>query len=113
MARGRFESLLLQRLSGCYESPGGEVWVRSEDALAAVELAAREGFRLLGLEGFIVGPEGVYPAMSRIADFSGDTASSLVAAETLLRGEWSDPPTDVHPEASGHYMIDVCVAEDG
>jgi hypothetical protein len=111
VAKGRFELLLLQRFAGCHESPGGEVWVKAEDALSAVALAAKEGFRLLGLEGFIVGPEGVFPAMSRIADFSADASAGLAIAQNLLRGEWSRPPTDVHPAASGLYMIDVCVAD--
>jgi hypothetical protein len=104
--------MLLQRFDGCYESPGGEVWVRSEDALAAVQLATAEGFRLLGLEGFIVGPAGVFPAMSRIADFSPDLGAGAETAERLLRGDWSEAPTDVHPDASGIYMVDVCVADD-
>ena len=109
---GRFERLLLQRFDGCYQSPGGEVWVRSEDALAALRLVETEGFRLLGLEGFIVGAAGVFPAMSRIADLSGAGNSAAEAAERLLRGEWSQAPTDVHLDASGTYMVDLCV-DDG
>ncbi len=104
--------MLLQRFAECYESPGGEVWVKAEDALAALRLAETEGFRLLGLEGFMVGPAGVFPAMSRIADFSSEGNAAAVAAERLLRGEWSQAPTDVHPDASGTYMIDLCV-DDG
>ena len=69
-------------------------------------------FRLLGLEGFIVGPTGVYPAMSRIADFSSDTDAAKTARRLLL-GEWSEPPTDVHPDAAGIYMIDLVVADRG
>jgi len=105
--------MLLQRFDGCYESPGGEVWVRAEDALAAVRLAKTEGFRLLGLEGFIVGPKGVFVAMSRIVDFSSDWNAGPETAERLLRGEWSQAPTDVHPDTSDIYMIDLCVADDG
>src|SRR3954466_10353722 len=111
MAQGRFEQMLLQRFDGCYESPGGEVWVRSEDALAAVRLAKVEGFRLLGLEAFIVGPTGIFPAMSRIADFSSDREAAATA-ERLLLGDWSEAPSDVHPDAAGTYMVDVCVADE-
>jgi hypothetical protein len=111
VATGRFEQLPLERFEDCYESPGGEVWVRAEDALAALELAKVEGFRLLGFEGFIVGPEGVFPAMSRIADFPSGATTWPLAAE-MLRGPWSERPTDVHPQAAGRYMIDVCVSEE-
>ena len=71
------------------------------------------GLQLLGLEGFIVGEDGtVFPAMSRITDYSGaDSVATLAAARTLLVGEWADPPIDVHADATGRYMIDVVVAD--
>jgi hypothetical protein len=103
-----FEQLLLQRFGGCYTSPGGEVWVRFQDAIPAVELAHESGFRLLGLEGFIVDAAGtVFPELNRIADFSQRAeVDAFATATALLTGQWSAPPEDVHPEASGIYMID-------
>jgi hypothetical protein len=92
--------------------PGGEVWVRYEDAVAAVDLAQERGLRLLGLEGFVVG-ESVYPSMSRIADFSGPDyqGSAYDDAKALLIGPWTDVPDDLHSDAEGIYMIDVAVED--
>ncbi|MEO6712329.1 MAG: hypothetical protein ABIM89_02740 [Mycobacteriales bacterium] len=114
MADSRFNRELLARFPHCYVSPSGaEVWVRKEHALAAVDLAQGRGLPLLGMEGFVVGESGVYPAMSRIADFSYDSFAGdpYECARTLLNGEWSSPPEDVHPDAEGDYMIDIVVED--
>lgn len=107
-----FNRELLSRFDGCHVSPNQqEVWVKHEDAFAAVELARAMGLRLLGMEAFVVADAVVYPAMSRIVDFSADGLSGdpYEAAATLLAAGWSLPPDDVHPDASGEYMIDLVV----
>lgn len=107
-----FAQALLARFAGCYESPGGEVWVRRVDALEAVAMAEEMGLRLLGLEGFMVGAANVFPALSRIADFSTDTPEiGFVKARALLAGDWTTPPADLHRDAAGDYMIDLVVEE--
>lgn len=65
-----FRHEVQSRFLGTCTSPGGEAWVRHEDAVATLDLAHERGLRLLGMEGFVVG-EHVYPSVSRIADFSG------------------------------------------
>ena len=60
---------LRARFSGCYTTSGGEVWVCSEDAVAALDLEGKHGLRLLGMEGFVVGDVSVYPSMSWIAGY--------------------------------------------
>lgn len=110
--RGLFEQALLARFTGCYESPGGEVWVQRSDALEAVTMVEQMGLRLVGLEGYIVSAPQVFPALSRIADFSaGSPEAAVVTARALLAGEWMQRPTDVHPDAVGDYMIDLVVTE--
>jgi hypothetical protein len=109
--RSAFCQALLDRFDGCYESPGGEVWVRYADALEAVDLADRMGIRLLGMEGFLVDGTDVFPAMSRIADFGdADAATAQTTARSLLTGTWAEPPHDVHSDAKGEYLIDLAVA---
>jgi hypothetical protein len=106
---GRFEQSLIERFDGCYVSPGGEVWVQRADALAALQLAEDMDRKLLGMEGFIVGESGIYPAMSR-TDFSKASATDAYsAARALLAGDWAEPPDDVHSDAKGDYMIDLVV----
>lgn len=105
-----FASALRARFANCHEATNGEVWVRQEDALEAVEIAHELGLRVLGLEGFIVGGANVFPAMSRVADFSHrDLEWAADAARALLGGEWSTPPVDVDPSAAGDYLIEVVV----
>jgi hypothetical protein len=66
--------------------------------------------KLLGMEGFIVGESGIYPAMSRITDYSKASATEVYsAARALLAGDWAEPPDDVHSDAEGDYMIDLVV----
>lgn len=104
---------LLARFAGCHTTSGGEVWVRYEDARAALDLAQERGLPLLGMEGFVVGYENVYPSMSRIADYSSLEAPGFAydQARTLLAGLWATIPDDLHSEAEGHYMIDLVVAD--
>lgn len=113
---GAFNHELLSRFAGCYVSPNErEVWIRYADAFAAVDLARAMGLRLLGMEAFVVADGAVYPAMSRIADFSGAGFSGdpFEVACALLAEGWSLPPDDVHPDASGEYMIDLVVDDAG
>ncbi len=107
-----FERALLARFSGTYTTSGGEVWVRYEDAEAAIDLAQKQGLRLLGMEGFVVG-ESIHPSMSRIADFSGTDSCGTAydAAKTLLIGPWAEVPDDMHEDATGPYMIDIVVGD--
>jgi hypothetical protein len=92
--------------------PGGEVWVRHADAVAAVDLAQELGLHLLGMEGFLVGETGVYPSMSRIADYSapGFVGNPYDHAKAQLTGGWADVPDDLHDDAEGDYLIDLVVA---
>lgn len=105
-----FDRELLSRFPGSLTRPGGEVWVRYEDAVAAVDLARGRGLSLLGLEGFVVGGN-VYPSMSRIADFSRSEypGSAYDDAKALLIGPWAEVPEDLHSDAAGIYMIAVAV----
>jgi len=73
----------------------GEIFI---DAAACVELideAERGGVRVLGLEGFLVDDESVFPALSRVADFSAESgvATTWERARALLTGPWRTPPT--------------------
>jgi hypothetical protein len=69
---------------------------------------------VLGLEGLIDSDEAVYPALSRIADFSDDPSDVAAhKAIALLSGEWSQgpkPADQMHSEASGRHMIAVVLA---
>jgi hypothetical protein len=109
----RFGGELRARFSGCHTTSGGEVWVRHEDAVAALDLAREHGLRLLGMEGFVVGDVSVYPSMSRIADYSSleEPGTAYDHARALLIGPWVTIPDDLHSEAEGHYMIDLVVAD--
>lgn len=102
-----FERELLARFSGTCRTAGGEVWVRYEDAVSAIDLAQERGLRVLGMEGFIVGAN-VYPSMSRIADFSPQE-NAYGDARALLLGPWVEVPDDLHGDAAGLYMIDIVV----
>jgi hypothetical protein len=90
---------------------GGETYVSAECVRELIGQAELEGFRLLGLEGFLVDEAGVYPAIGRIADFSSASPEVAVqCARELLAGSWATPPTasdQMHPEAIGRHMIAV------
>lgn len=84
------------------------------DAAAAADLiaeAAQKNVKVLGLDGFLVGDTGIYPALSRIADFSDDTLDvANRKALALLAGEWANAPDgddQMHGEATGRYMLSV------
>ncbi len=91
---------------------GNETFI---DPVACVELineAEQAGVRVLGLEGFLIDDESVYPALSRIADFSGDAGvvAPCAHARALLTGAWRSPPTSgdqVDPAAGGRHMVAV------
>ena len=105
-----FRLELQTRFVGTYTISGGEVWVRYEDAVAAIDLAQERGLRVLGMEGFVVGGN-VYPCMSRIADFSlsGDRGNAYQYARALLIGPWATVLDVLRSDANGTYMIDVAV----
>ena len=107
-----FERELLARFSGTFTTEGGEVWVRHQDAEAAIDLAQARGLRVLGMEGFVVG-ENVYPSMSRIIDYSppGYQGCAYDDARALLVGPWATIPDDMHGDAEGPYMIGIVVAD--
>lgn len=107
-----FESELLAKFPRAVTTPGGEVWVRHEDAVAAIDVAQKRGLRLLGMDGFVVG-ESVYVYMSRIADFSlrDYRGSAYDDAKTLLTGPRAQVPDDLHEDASGRYTIDIVVRD--
>jgi hypothetical protein len=90
---------------------GGEIFLAAEAVPGLIDEAGRQGVKVLGLEGFLISGEQVYPALSRIADFSADPARlSAARARELLTGPWATPPTpadQMHPEAAGRYMIAV------
>jgi hypothetical protein len=104
---------LRARFFGCHITSGGEVWVRYEDAVAALDLARERGLPLLGMEGFVVGDVRVYPSMSRIADYSAleEPETAYDHARALLIGPWATIPDDLHSEAEGHYVIDLVVTD--
>ena len=84
------------------------------DAAAAADLiaeAAQKNVKVLGLDGFLVGDTGIYPALSRIVDFSDDALDiANCKALALLAGEWANAPDgddQMHGEATGRYMLSV------
>jgi hypothetical protein len=90
---------------------GGEIFLAAEAVTGLIDEAERHGVKVLGLEGFLVSDGQVYPALSRIANFSADPAQlSAARSRDLLSGPWASPPTpadQMHPEAAGRYMIAV------
>jgi hypothetical protein len=95
---------------------GGDTFVAFDAAEALLDEARRQGVKVLGLEGFLVAEDAVYPALGRIADFSAEPASTADArARALLRGPWAHPPTaedQVHRDAAGGHMLTI-VLDDG
>ncbi len=92
-----------------------ELFFAAEVVSDLIDRAQRSGVRVLGLEGFIVGDSYVYPALSRIADFSSDDIQTGASrARDLLASGWRDPPTSedqMHPDATGRHMIVVVLEE--
>ena len=52
---------------------GSEWFVDAAAAPILVIEASERNVKVLGLEGFLIDETGIYPALSRIADFSNDT----------------------------------------
>jgi hypothetical protein len=90
---------------------GNEIFVSADAVHELLEQAQRTETLVLGLEGFIVDDESVYPALSRIADFSRLTPEEAAGeALALVNGPWRLPPTpsdQMHSEARGRHMIVV------
>ena len=93
---------------------GGETFLSVDAARDLIEEADRRGVRVLGLEGFLIGDGAVYPALSRVADFSDASPRDAVAqAKHLLEGAWASAPTtddQMQSAASGRYMLAVVLA---
>ena len=66
---------------------GGETLVAAEVALELLDEARRQRIQSSGLEGFLIDGEAVYPALSRIADFS---ALSTQSADLRAASYWQD-----------------------
>ena len=49
---------------------GSETFIDADVVPQLLDEVERRGVRLLGLEGFLIGDEDIFPALSRIADFS-------------------------------------------
>jgi hypothetical protein len=84
------------------------------DAAAAPDLiaeAVQKNVKVLGLDGFLVGDTGIYPALSRIADFSDDALDvANRKALALLAGDWATAPDaeeQMHSGAAGRYVLSV------
>jgi hypothetical protein len=90
---------------------GGETFLSWDAAHDLIEEAEHRGVKVLGLEGFLIGEQGTFPALSRIADFSNSSVAEAAAeAKRLLEDAWATAPTpsdQMHPEASGRYMLAV------
>jgi hypothetical protein len=94
---------------------GSEWFVDATIAPNLVAEAAKRNVRILGLEGFLIDDTGIYPALSRIADFSSDAPEvANRKALALLNGEWAIAPTpadQMSSEATGRHMLAVVVDE--
>ncbi|MGH9231366.1 MAG: hypothetical protein ACRD07_22000, partial [Acidimicrobiales bacterium] len=83
---------------------GGETFVGIDAADEFISEAERQGIRILGLEGFLIADDGVYPALSRLADSSDvtDAQQSAALARELILGPWRTPPTPVDQMSERH-----------
>jgi hypothetical protein len=91
---------------------GGETFVDIDAVEDLLNEAERRSIRVLGLEGFLVADDGVYPAFGRIADLSEvvDAQQSASLARDLVRGTWRTLPTaadEIGAEARGRHMLTV------
>jgi hypothetical protein len=76
---------------------GGETFLDAAAVPDLLDQAEQRSVKVLGLEGFLISGQHVYPALSRIADFSADTVpASISRARALLAGPWASPPTATH-----------------
>jgi hypothetical protein len=90
----------------------GETFVEIDAAEELISEAERQGIRILGLEGFLINDDGVYPALSRVADFSDvtDVQQSAALARELILGAWRTPPTladQMSESATGRHMLSI------
>lgn len=94
---------------------GGETFVTPGLAIDVIDQAAALGVKPLGLEGFLVSDEAVYPAMSRIADASSVPDSEAASwLRSLLTGPWATAPApsdQIHGDATGRHMVVVVLGE--
>ena len=95
---------------------GSETFVDIDAADEFISEAERQGIRILGLEGFLIAEDAVYPALSRVADFSdvADAQESAALARALVLGAWRTPPTpadQMSEAASGRHMLDIVLDE--
>jgi hypothetical protein len=90
---------------------GGEVFVAHGAVEDLLNEAAERGVRVLGMEGFLIADDAVYPALSRIADLSSAAPPTAAArARSLLSGPWALPPTpedQMAADAYGRYVVAV------
>jgi hypothetical protein len=91
---------------------GGETFLEIDTADELISDAERQGIRILGLEGFLIAEDCVYPALSRVADFSdvADAQQSAALARELVLGAWRTPPTpadQMSEEANGRHMLAI------
>jgi len=99
---------------------GGEIFVAAEAVSALIAEAEHRGVGILGMEGFLIDGEDVYPSLDRIADFSAGSGSprsvteSIALAREVLSSSWRLPPgpaDQMHPKATGRHMIAVVTAD--
>lgn len=94
---------------------GSEWFVDATVAPDLVAEAAHREIKVLGLEGFLIDDGGIYPALSRIADFSDDAPEEANRkAIALLNGEWAiapSPADQMSSEATGRHMLAVVLDE--
>jgi len=93
---------------------GSETYIKAEAIPDLLDRAEGQGLTVLGLEGFLISGQHVYPALSRVADFSGHPGpESIAGARALLDGPWALPPTQadqMHPAATGSHVIAVVLS---
>jgi hypothetical protein len=85
---------------------GNELFIDSRAVPDLINDATRWGVKVLGLEGFLVGEDATYPALSQGADFSDDRAEVAARkAMALLKGGLGTP-THAGPgvEAAPHSL---------
>lgn len=94
---------------------GGVTFLEPFAAAELVELAVERGVRVLGLEGFLVADDAVYPSSERLADFSeASPHDAISAARTLIITTWAHPPSpgdQMAERAMGRHMLVVGLDE--
>jgi hypothetical protein len=88
------------------------MFIEIDAADELISEAERRGIRVLGLEGFLIADDAVYPVLSRVADFSevADPPQSAALARELVLGAWRTPPRpgdQMSEEATGRHMLAV------